>query len=833
MKIPKNLSLRQTLEGMTLTFNPEAIPDLDAIIQFDVSPSTDAQDAADNEAGVYHLVIANGECTFHEGAALSPMLTIITPSDVWLKISRGDLTGYEALMQELYTATGELELLMKMDSLFKSANEVSYEAPKDQRPAGPIPLPGMAWMTVAFIPWIIHWSTFDIPAVSHWVSVGLPILLAVLIVGYRLLFSNPNANLPHPQSPTLMEAGSLAYFTLAVILALTGSAGYAHWGSIIASLVMGGLWLGSIQFAEKPLSAEYSKWGFIKPLWRNSMFLYPNAVISLMWGWQFIAASLIGVVAILLPEQRLVFTLVRYLLLVPAFIFTSTCQKRAPISNPRFSDAQLRFWAGMGLSAISGLLLTASMPGFDVPFIGWVSLVPLILVVSTAPPKEFYVLALPFGLLLSIGVHNWYPNIFPPTLGYFLIFAVGTFYAAMIHLGAWLQSRLNGWLKLLALPVAWSAIEFVKFIAPVVEDWWFVLLAKSAWRFPPALQVLGVGGFPALSFVVMLLNVAIAFLILAKTSEVFILSPKGETSEVYPQRASLITLSLITLLLVANSFFIPKAPSNTFTVAALTDLVNQDPEIMAAGEFDGTKANSLETSQAIFNLDAELTRSVADQQPDFVVWSENEFADADDDYFIDQLGELASEMGSYIVADVVWHADTGMHDTALMVSPSGEEVGRRAKINITNGEEDAGFSPGPRAYPVFSSPYGNVGLGVCWDRHRTFIVRELARNDADIVLMTVDDDFDASTTFPPFHASDGVFRAAENRVAMGLGTTSGISMVIDPYGRIVAEGEINKRGVIVGETFTAEGQTLYTRFGDWFGWLMVAALVALIIRAKS
>lgn len=488
------------------------------------------------------------------------------------------------------------------------------------------------------------------------------------------------------------------------------------------------------------------------------------------------------------------------------------------------------------LSALSGILLTLSMPGFDVPFIGWVALVPLLVVISTSKPKDHYLLALPFGVIFSIGVHNWYPNIFSPALGYFLILAVGSFYAGVVQLGGWLQSRLSGWMKLLALPVAWSAIEFVKFIAPVVEDWWFVLLAKSAWRFPPALQVLSVGGFPALSFVIMLANVAIAGLVLEglnpSTS-----SRQGVKGLQVGKRASLITLSLIALLLVANSFFIPKAPSNTlrqaqdntFTIAALTDLVNQDAEIMATGEFDGTKANSPETSQAIFDLDAELTRSIADQNPNFIVWSENEFADADDTHFINQLKDLAAEMKSYIVADVVWHADTGMHDTALMVYPSGEEVGRRAKINTTSGEEDAGFSPGPGVYPVFSSPYGDVGLAVCWDRHRLYIVRELARSGAEIILMTVDDDFNASTTFPPFHASDGVFRATENRVAMGLGTTSGISMVIDPYGRITAEGEINQRGVIVGETFTAEGQTLYTRFGDWFGWLMVVGLVGLVL----
>ncbi len=479
------------------------------------------------------------------------------------------------------------------------------------------------------------------------------------------------------------------------------------------------------------------------------------------------------------------------------------------------------------LSALSGILLTASMPGYDVPYLGWIALVPLLLVVMVSSPTHHFVLALPFGLLFSWGVHSWYPDIFPPALGWLLIVAVGTFYAGLIRLGGWLHTRLPKSLSILAFPVAWTAIEFVKFIAPVVEDWWFVLLAKSAWRFPPALHLLSVTGFPGLSFLIMLANVAVASLLLR--------SLKVENLKISRQ-ASWGAISLVTLVLIWGSFSIT-SPIKTFTIAALTDMVNQDPDILATSKLPadafGTAENLPDVSQKIFDLDAKLTHSVADRHPDFVVWPENEFANTDNATLMQQLKDLSSDMGSYIVADVVWHATTGMHDTALMVSPSGKEAGRRAKINITDGEKKVGFVPGPRKYPVFETPYGTVGLAVCWDRHRTDITRELARNGADIVLMPVDDDFNANTRFPPFHASDGVFRAAENRVTMGLGTTSGLSLVIDPYGHITAKGTLNKRGVTVGKTFTVEGQTFYTRFGDWFGWLMVLSLAGLVIGARK
>ena len=333
-----HLNLEQTLEGMTLTFKPEAAVGLNATIQFDVSGG---------EPGVYHLTIADGKCHYYKGAADSPTLTVATPSDVWLKISHEGLSGQDALMQGMYQASGDLSLMIKMNALFGSASETSYEAPADQRPAGPISIPGMSWLIIALAPWIIHWSTFDIPNLSHWISVGIPLLLSILLVGYRLKFDRP----------TFMEWGGLGFFGLSGAFALTGSEGYAHWGSIVSSLVMAGLWLSSIQFKKMPLCGEYSKWGFIKGLWNNSMFIYPNAVISLMWGWQYIFATMLGIAAILLPEQMLVLTISRYLLLVPAFIFTAVYQKRVPISNPKLTDAHFRFWVGMGFAVIAGLLL--------------------------------------------------------------------------------------------------------------------------------------------------------------------------------------------------------------------------------------------------------------------------------------------------------------------------------------------------------------------------------------------------------------------------------------------------------------------------------------------
>jgi len=458
-------------------------------------------------------------------------------------------------------------------------------------------------------------------------------------------------------------------------------------------------------------------------------------------------------------------------------------------------------------------LIALSMPNFDIWPLAWIALVPVLIALEGQPGKRKFLISLPFGLIWSIAVHNWYPFIFTPALGYFLIVMVATFYAGVLSLGKVLQEKITGPLQVFVIPIVWTAIEWLRFVAPVTSEWWFVLLANSQWQFPPALQLLSITGFPGLTFIIMLANVALATLLIGLLRR-------------HKVKISAVAALAVSIIIVAwGAIIIPKPPADTFTIAATTDMVNQHAEIQARSEFsDVGYIATPETSQAIFDVNAELSRQIAaTSNPAFVVWPENEFADITDAAMIDQLKGLAQELGVYIVADVVWQVPGGMYDTALMIGPNGREVGRRAKINITPGEADRGFIRGPNDYAVFDTPYGKASVAVCFDRHRTDILRNLARNGAQIVLLPVDDDFD-TRWFPPFHAADSVFRAVENRLAMGSGSTSGISQVIDPYGRMTAKGNLYTREVIAGPTFTVVEQTLYTRFGDWFGILISVLL---------
>lgn len=101
---------RELIARMPTAFNAKTAGDLIADIQFHVTG---------NEHGDYYLRIANGQCTFHEGVSNSPRLTIDTPFEVLVAISEGEIEIQQAFMEQKFSASGDISLLLKLDQLFR------------------------------------------------------------------------------------------------------------------------------------------------------------------------------------------------------------------------------------------------------------------------------------------------------------------------------------------------------------------------------------------------------------------------------------------------------------------------------------------------------------------------------------------------------------------------------------------------------------------------------------------------------------------------------------------------------------------------------------------
>ena len=102
-------AVEKLIEGMPNSFNPEAAGNLRAEIQFDISGEG---------GGKWIISIAEGRCRVQKGEAVSPVLTIESPGEVWVKIARGEIDRPRALMEGLYKVKGDMNILTKIPKLF-------------------------------------------------------------------------------------------------------------------------------------------------------------------------------------------------------------------------------------------------------------------------------------------------------------------------------------------------------------------------------------------------------------------------------------------------------------------------------------------------------------------------------------------------------------------------------------------------------------------------------------------------------------------------------------------------------------------------------------------
>ena len=102
-------SIRDAMRLTPEAFRPDRAAGVNATIQYNFTG---------DEAGSWVVKVADGKCTVDEGEAESPTVTINAPSEVWLKILRREVDGATAFLSGQFTFTGDMGVLMQMESWF-------------------------------------------------------------------------------------------------------------------------------------------------------------------------------------------------------------------------------------------------------------------------------------------------------------------------------------------------------------------------------------------------------------------------------------------------------------------------------------------------------------------------------------------------------------------------------------------------------------------------------------------------------------------------------------------------------------------------------------------
>jgi len=144
------------------------------------------------------------------------------------------------------------------------------------------------------------------------------------------------------------------------------------------------------------------------------------------------------------------------------------------------------------------------------------------------------------------------------------------------------------------------------------------------------------------------------------------------------------------------------------------------------------------------------------------------------------------------------------------------------------------FTPGSHVSALRLGEW-RISTPVCYEDVLPTFTRAMVREANPHVLINLtNDSWFGDSQEPWIHLVLAQFRAIEHRRYLVRSTNSGISAVIDPVGRIVARTGVLTRENLRYEVRMMEGQTLYTRVGDWPGWLSLGAIMwMLIVRRGS
>jgi apolipoprotein N-acyltransferase len=262
-------------------------------------------------------------------------------------------------------------------------------------------------------------------------------------------------------------------------------------------------------------------------------------------------------------------------------------------------------------------------------------------------------------------------------------------------------------------------------------------------------------------------------------------------------------------------------------------------------------------------LTAQPTNRPDGRAPDIVIWPEGAIPDSDNDFLAPDTWTEAAIAGalkpgqslvtggyrvqdgpagpSYFNAVVTLRrtpaglAQTGQYDKYRLV-PFGEympldslmgRLGIKKLVHVGDG-----FSTGPRPAPIRPAGMPPVQPLICYESLFPGLARDGAGRDSRAAwIVNVSDDAWFGRTYGPLqHLNLASYRAIEEGLPIVRATPTGVSAVIDAYGRIQPGASLGQDvlGVIDQPLPPALPPTLFARFGEGFFYLMMvlSALLA-------
>jgi len=369
-------------------------------------------------------------------------------------------------------------------------------------------------------------------------------------------------------------------------------------------------------------------------------------------------------------------------------------------------------------------------------------------------------------------------------------------------------------------PFLWLVVELLRARGALGFPW--ASLGYSLWQYPSLIQVASVGSVYAVSLVLVVIN-SLLYDGIARKIRFVIAIPSA--------------LGILILIVVSGQVALRASPPARELTVGLVQ-----PNMASGMKWDPRFRKH--------NLDVllELTEKIASQKPDIIVWPETAapFHLRYEPEYMNLLTRTVDNLGVPLLLgfpdaiplkddDLVYYNSAGLmlpglgivekYDKIHLV-PFGERIPyddvfpflkkvELGQANFGTGEERTVFRLNDERFSVL----------VCFESIFPELVRSFKVEGADFIVNITNDEWFGRSAAPYQHAYMAVFRAVETRSSVARCANTGISMLIDPWGRVTLKSGLFTREALVGSIKLVSTQTFFTKHGFLLLWPFVGAAV--------
>lgn len=511
------------------------------------------------------------------------------------------------------------------------------------------------------------------------------------------------------------------------------------------------------------------------------------------------------------------------------------------------------------LSFLLGALLGLSTPGFDLSFLAWFALAPLLILVRSCRGGLSAALT---GLVFGAGYYAVSLSFFagllplrwmqlPDLVGYQVVLFTwvletlhnGLLFAAFALLAYLLPTR-PGFLPhirrpyfpyLLSIPVIWVFLMWVVATSPIFMGMPITQLAYSQSRNLPLIQLASLGGSGMIDFLLVMANAACAEIFIEGTS---LVRGMGHRADQINNKAGIVFDLVIVALLTVVSVNYGQARINNIVEATRPEkaqrLTPQCPPVSVA------------VIQGNVSIEEERFKTIPEEE------------------LVVRYNELARGLGANILVLPEGVVTAGQRGQALLSELKGIESAEKKEIiygTVEPGKE--GYSNCGRILSSFNLPgsvytkqklvpfgesipinlvyqkipeslrekipaskerfleaksaqlvasgFGNVGVSICNELVYPKLIGDEVRKGATLLVCLANLSWFHNSSLNKQFLACATLRAVENKRFMILATNTGVSSVIDPIGMTVTRSFALKRGILLDTVQFIYSRTPYNR----------------------